>query len=240
MTTVPWLDSANLHFPAIETALNEPNGLLAAGGDLSPERLIKAYKSGIFPWYEDAQPILWWSPSPRAVLFPANIIISRSLKKRLKRGEYVISCNQAFPEVMRQCAETPRKDQDGTWITDEMLLAYCRLNEMGIAHSIEAWYQDTLVGGLYGLAIGKVFFGESMFSQRTDASKAAFVHLAKQLQNWDFAVIDCQVSNPHLLSLGAEELEREAFKQLLASNLDKAAPSKWPSHLSNLFDFSID
>ncbi len=234
MSTVPWLDAGNLHFPATDTALNEPNGLLAVGGDLQPERLIAAYRSGVFPWYEEPQPILWWSPSPRSVLFPANIIISRSLRKRLRRGEYRVTCDQAFPAVIRQCATTPRRDQDGTWIGSPMEAAYCRLHEMGVAHSFEVWHEQQLVGGLYGLAIGKVFFGESMFSTRSDASKVAFVHLAKQLQAWQFAVIDCQVSNPHLFSLGAEEIPRQQFTQLLTENIDKVAPSEWPAdcHLS--------
>lgn len=228
MSTVPWLEADNHQFPATATALAEPNGLLAVGGDLSPERLIAAYRNGIFPWYEEPQPILWWSPSPRTVLFPADINISRSLKKRLRRGEYTVSCDQQFADVIRLCATTPRKDQDGTWIGSPMELAYCRLHQMGVAHSLEVWHENQLVGGLYGLAIGKVFFGESMFSLRSDASKVAFVHLAKQLQAWGFAVIDCQVSNPHLFSLGATEIPRAEFTRLLTENIDKIAPSEWP------------
>ena len=213
------------------TDLSDPNGLLAVGGDLKPERLIAAYRQGIFPWYEDPQPILWWSPHPRAVLFPAKVLVSRSLKKRIKRGEYTVSCDQAFKEVVRSCALTPRRNQDGTWITNDIYQAYNELHKMGVAHSIEVWYQDKLVGGLYGLAIGRIFFGESMFSLRTDASKVAFVSLASQLQQWDFEMIDCQVSNPHLMSLGAEEIDRQLFTRILAANIDREGPKIWPQNL---------
>ncbi|MEE8058093.1 MAG: leucyl/phenylalanyl-tRNA--protein transferase [Pseudomonadales bacterium] len=229
-STIPWLDAGNLNFPDTAMAMNEPNGLLAVGGDLSSERLIAAYRSGIFPWYEAPQPILWWSPSPRAVLFPAKVVVSRSLGKRLRKSEYTVSCDLAFLDVIKQCSKTPRKDQEGTWIGDAMVSAYCRLHKMNIAHSLEVWHQGKLVGGLYGLAIGKVFFGESMFSHHRDASKIAFVHLAKQLETWQFALIDCQVSNPHLFSLGAEAIKREQFTQLLAANIDKVGPAQWPVH----------
>ncbi len=235
MSTVPWLEPATTDFPATETALEDPNGLLAVGGDLSTERLIAAYRQGIFPWFEDSQPILWWSPSPRAVLFPADIYLSKSLKKRLKRQEYSISCDQQFRQVMQHCADIPRAGQDGTWITDEMLDAYCDLFDQGIAHSVEVWHEGQLVGGLYGVAIGKVFFGESMFSLRTDASKVAFAHLARQLQHWEFAVIDCQVSNPHLTSLGAVEVDREVFTRLLSDNIDSKHSHNWNNDWNSLF-----
>lgn len=234
MSTISWLDSANCEFPATDNALDEPNGLLAVGGDLSPERLIAAYRQGIFPWFEASQPILWWSPSPRAVLFPDSIYLSKSLKKRLRRRDYMVTCDQQFRQVMQHCADTPRTGQDGTWITDEMLQAYGELFDRGIAHSIETWQDDQLVGGLYGIAIGKVFYGESMFSVSTDASKVAFAHLAKQLENWGFAVIDCQVSNSHLSSLGAEEISREVFCKLLSDNIDKQSDDNWADNWNSL------
>jgi leucyl/phenylalanyl-tRNA--protein transferase len=240
MATIPWLDLDSLKFPSTESALAEPNGLLAVGGDLSPKRLIEAYRNGIFPWYQYPQPILWWSPNPRTVLFPNKMVISRSLKKRLRRGEYIVTCDQAFRSVVQQCAKTYRKGQQGTWISDDILEAYDILHQQGIAHSIESWHQGKLVGGLYGLAMGKVFFGESMFSQRTDASKVAVAYLARQLAIWNFAVIDCQVSNPHLSSLGAEELERDKFSQLLIANIDQPTTYRWPGDWSNLLTNPID
>ena len=235
MSTIPWLDPATLDFPATENALDDPNGLLAVGGDLSPQRLIAAYRQGIFPWFEASQPILWWFPSPRAVLFPERIYLSKSLKKRIRQQHYTVTCDQQFRQVIEHCADTPRAGQDGTWITDEMLDAYCQLFEMGIAHSIEAWNNGQLVGGLYGIAIGKVFYGESMFSLSADASKVAFAHLAKQLENWGFAVIDCQISNPHLSSLGAEEISRESFNKLLSDNIDRPNEHNWSQDWSALF-----
>jgi leucyl/phenylalanyl-tRNA--protein transferase len=230
MATISWLEENNLDFPLSEFALKEPNGLLAAGGDLSSERLISAYRKGIFPWYEDHQPIMWWSPSPRAVLYLDKLKVSRSLNKRIKRQEFQISCDSQFLEVMRHCANTPRHGQAGTWITEDMVAAYAQLHNDGIAHSVEAWFQGSLVGGLYGLAIGKVFFGESMFSLKTDASKVAFAHLVSQLQAWGFALIDCQVSNSHLLSLGAEEIDRLQFEKVLAENIDKNNIDSWKDH----------
>jgi leucyl/phenylalanyl-tRNA--protein transferase len=189
MTTVPWLDPEINSFPPVEQALDEPNGLLAAGGDLSANRLIEAYRRGIFPWYESPQPILWWSPSPRMVLFPDRVHVSRSLQKRLKRQEYQLSFDRAFEQVINNCSRVERAGQDDTWIGGEMIAAYQQLHELGYAHSVEAWYEGELVGGLYGIAIGRVFFGESMFSLRSDASKVAFVHLARHLQDWDVALI---------------------------------------------------
>lgn len=197
-------------FPHPSLALTEPNGLLAAGGDLSPQRLIAAYKQGIFPWYNQGQPILWWSPDPRLVLFPEQLHISRSLRKRLRQGTYQITLDQNFPEVIQACAN-PRYDNEGTWITTEMKTAYIRLHRMGIAHSVEAWEGGKLIGGLYGLSIGRIFFGESMFSQRPDASKVAFVYLCRQLQRWGFPLVDCQIQSEHLQRLGAQTIPRIKF-----------------------------
>lgn len=227
MTAVSWIDEHSMDFPQSDSALEEPNGLLAVGGDLSADRLIGAYRRGIFPWYEDDQPILWWSPNPRAVLYLDKLKISRSLNKRIKHQEFQISCDTRFVEVMQHCANTPRHGQAGTWITDDMIAAYTQLHKDGIAHSVEAWFQGVLVGGLYGLAIGKVFFGESMFSLKTDASKVAFARLVSQLRSWDFALIDCQVSNTHLLSLGAEEIDRIQFEKILIENIDKKNIDSW-------------
>lgn len=234
MLSIPRLEMHDTTFPPVESALTDPNGLLAVGGDLSPERLIAAYRKGIFPWYEDPQPILWWSPNPRAVLFPGNIKVSRSLRKSLRRRGFTVTGDCAFRQVMEQCAHTPRQKQSGTWITSSMMEAYCELHQRGMAHSVETWLAGELVGGLYGVAIGKAFFGESMFSTTTDASKVAFVHLARQLQLWHFGVIDCQVSNPHLFSLGAEEIERRRFSCLLEENIDKVNDQPWPRNWSHL------
>ncbi|WP_237056477.1 leucyl/phenylalanyl-tRNA--protein transferase [Microbulbifer sediminum] len=202
-------------FPPTHQALGDPNGLLAVGGQLTPEWLLAAYKRGIFPWYSDGQPILWWSPSPRCVVLPDRFSIGRSLRKTLRRGRYTVTFDRCFGEVIQACSE-PRAQDDGTWITGEMREAYLEMHRLGYAHSVETWEGDRLVGGLYGLAIGRVFFGESMFHRETDASKVAFAHLVRQLQFWGCPLIDCQVSNPHLTSLGAVEVERAAFEQLLA------------------------
>jgi leucyl/phenylalanyl-tRNA--protein transferase len=201
-------------FPPVELALREPDGLLAFGGSLSVKRLLYAYRQGIFPWYSEGQPIMWWSPDPRAVLFLDELKVSRSLRKTLKKQPYTITLDTAFAEVMDACAE-PRKDGAGTWITDEMKDAYYALHLNGHAHSVEAWQDGELVGGLYGVAIGKVFFGESMFARRTDASKIALVHLVRQLQRWDYALIDCQAHTEHLASLGAIGIPRPMFISLL-------------------------
>ncbi|ABA59049.1 leucyl/phenylalanyl-tRNA--protein transferase [Nitrosococcus oceani] len=197
-------------FPHPRLALAEPNGLLAVGGDLSPERLIMAYRQGIFPWYNQGQPILWWSPDPRLILFPQQLHISRSLHKRLRRGIYQVTLDLDFPGVIQACA-SPRQDGEGTWITSEMKSAYNRLHEMGIAHSVETWEDKELIGGLYGVSIGRIFFGESMFSKRPDASKIAFVYLCRQLQRWGFPLIDCQIQSEHLQRLGAQTLPRNKF-----------------------------
>lgn len=203
-------------FPDVESALIDPNGLLAFGGCLSPQRIINAYKNGIFPWYNPGEPILWWSPDPRLVLFPDKLKISRSLKKTLNKQRFQIHYDRAFKQVMLACA-APREENGGTWINQQMLQAYQQLHELGIAHSIEAWQDDKLVGGLYGLAIGQIFFGESMFHTVTDASKVVFVHLIQFLTDWGYQLVDCQVSSEHLISLGAEEIARSAFINYLNS-----------------------
>ncbi len=201
-------------FPSTDRALDYPPGLLAAGGDLSPARLINAYRHGIFPWYSDNEPILWWSPAPRCVLYPADVHVSRRLRRRYNQGQFSLTADQAFAAVIKACAE-PRQDQEGTWITAEMCAAYIRLFQLGIAHSVEVWLDNKLAGGIYGLALGQVFFGESMFSKYKDASKIALVALCQQLQQWNFSLLDCQISNSHLLSMGAEEISRTDFHQQL-------------------------
>ena len=213
-------------FPDTSEALTEPDGLLAAGGDLTPERLLAAYRNGIFPWFSDDQPILWWAPDPRSVMYPDALKISRSLRQTLKRDTFNITIDQAFDQVVRGCA-APRRNQSGTWITTSMITAYENLHRHGYAHSIECWATDKLVGGLYGVAIGQVFFGESMFSKRADASKVAMVTLVTQLLEWGYKLIDCQVHNAHLASLGATRIRRHDFDALLANlcacNPDPAA-----------------
>jgi len=208
---IPWLGLRD-PFPAVEDALVEPNGLLAAGADLSPARLLDAYGQGIFPWFNDGEPLLWWSPDPRMVLFPAEVHTSRSLRRTIKARTFKVTCDLAFAEVMRGCA-APRATQDGTWITAAMLRAYTELARLGHAHSIEVWADGELAGGLYGVAVGRVFYGESMFSRRSDASKVALVALGRQLHRWQFELIDCQMSTPHLASLGAREIPRAEFLQ---------------------------
>ena len=207
---IPWLESAE-NFPPLELALREPNGLLCAGGDLTPQRLVQAYLNGIFPWYSPGEPILWWSPDPRMVLFPAEFRLSRSLRKTLRSRNYQIRLDTGFKAVIQACARTPRRDQPGTWITPEIQAAYCKLHELGYAHSVETWVDGTLVGGLYGIAIGKMFYGESMFAHATDASKIAIAHLVRFLEKKGFGMIDCQMNTPHLSSLGAREIPRRHF-----------------------------
>jgi leucyl/phenylalanyl-tRNA--protein transferase len=206
---IPWLTS-DLSFPPHELALIEPNGLLALGGDLSCKRLIQAYSKGIFPWFNEDEPILWWSPDPRTVLFPAELKISRSLRKALQKHDYQISVDCSFDQVIAACA-MPRRNQSGTWINSGMIKAYRELHRMGHAHSVETWMDGKLAGGLYGVALGRVFFGESMFSRTTNASKIALVHLVKQLARWRFGIIDCQMKTAHLASLGAREIPRTQF-----------------------------
>ena len=249
---IPWL-SGNTPFPPTERALRSPNGLLAAGGDLSTQRLLEAYRHGIFPWFSPGEPVLWWSPDPRMVLVPREFKISRSLAKVLRNTAYEVRCDTAFEQVMRGCAAPRGESQGGTWISEDMIAAYCALHEMGHAHSVEVWlprqsfqpqtgskarqrrandmdgamgsamsergsqcgYPDALglelAGGLYGIAIGRMFYGESMFSQASNASKIALAHLARQLERWQFGMIDCQMNTPHLASLGAREIPRSEF-----------------------------
>lgn len=223
-----WLSSNDLSFPPLSRALRAPNGLLAAGGDLSPARLIAAYRHGCFPWYEDNQPLLWWSPDPRMVLYPAELHIGRSLHKTLRKGIYQVTFDQAFREVIQACA-APRNYTEQTWITHDMQNAYERLHQMGTAHSVEVWQQDTLVGGLYGVAIGRVFFGESMFTRASDASKVGFVHLVKHLQKAGLAMIDCQMYSHHLHKLGGRLIPREDFAEQLACATEQTLQGDpWP------------
>jgi leucyl/phenylalanyl-tRNA--protein transferase len=239
-------------FPPVETALREPNGLLAMGGDLSPARLLDAYRHGIFPWFNPGEPILWWSPDPRMVLVPGEVRVTRSLAKRLRNSGFEVRVDTAFAEVMRACAAprpppgrapargapegspllcrdpsavsggvllagaAPHEGETGTWISPAMVTAYSRLFDAGYAHSMETWHDGRLVGGLYGVAIGRMFYGESMFSREPDASKVALVRLARQLQQWDFGLIDCQMETPHLASLGARTMPRAMFTARLA------------------------
>lgn len=207
---IPWLENAE-RFPPLELALREPNGLLCAGGDLTPQRLVMAYLKGIFPWYSPGEPILWWSPDPRMVLFPAEFKLSRSLRKTLRKADYRVRLDTHFKAVIEACARTSRKDQAGTWITPEIQASYVKLHELGYAHSVETWVDDRLVGGLYGIAIGKMFYGESMFAHATDASKIAFAHLVRFLTDNGFGLIDCQMNTAHLASLGAREIPRAEF-----------------------------
>ncbi|TLS17775.1 MAG: leucyl/phenylalanyl-tRNA--protein transferase, partial [Betaproteobacteria bacterium] len=217
-------------FPPLATALSEPNGLLAVGGDLAPERLLAAYRRGIFPWYSPGEPILWWSPDPRMVLFPAEFKVSRSLGRTLRRGGYEVRLDTAFARVIAACAQTPRRGQHGTWIVPEMQAAYRRLHELGLAHSVETWVDGELVGGLYGIALGRMFYGESMFSWRSDASKIAVAHLARYLERLGFGMVDCQMHTAHLASLGAREIPRDDFiARLDALVAAGPAPGPWPA-----------
>ena len=223
---IPWLDTRD-PFPPVEHALREPNGLLAAGGDLSPERLVDAYARGIFPWFGDEDPLLWWSPDPRMVLFVDELHVSRSLRRVLKSGRFTVTLDRAFADVMAGCA-APRTNASGTWITDDMVDAYSVLARRGFAHSVESWADGRLVGGLYGVAIGRMFYGESMFSQRTDASKVALVTLTRQLERWGYTMIDCQMSTEHLASLGAREIPRSAFLERLRQLVGQpGVPPPW-------------
>ena len=223
---IPWLD-VNDPFPAVHTALREPNGLLCAGADLSPQRLLRAYALGIFPWFNEGEPILWWSPDPRMVLIPAEMKISRSVGKALRRGTFEIRLDTAFAQVMRECA-APRTEQGGTWISPHMQAAYGRLHELGHAHSVESWRDGKLVGGLYGVALGRVFYGESMFCRETDASKVALAHLARYLEQTGFTMIDCQMTTAHLASLGGQEIPRTEFSRRVRQGSLDARPGRWP------------
>jgi len=214
--TITWLSpqDAPEWFPPLEQALEEPSGLLAAGGDLSPERLLAAYRRGIFPWYSPGQPVLWWSPDPRAVLFPEEFHCTRSLAKTLRNGGFTAAIDRNFGAVIDGCA-APRAASPGTWITSEMRAAYLKLHRLGYAHSVESWRGNALVGGLYGVHLGGVFFGESMFSRERDASKVALAHLVAACERNSLAVIDCQLPSRHLSSLGARTIPRSQFQALL-------------------------
>ena len=222
-----WLDPRDPpdSFPDPQLALSEPDGLLAVGGDLSPERLLTAYRQGIFPWYQDDQPILWWSPNPRAVLFPAEFRISRSLRRTLRRNTFTVSVDQHFGGVIAGCAAD--RDQPGTWITKDMLHAYAALHSSGHAHSIEIWRDGELVGGLYGVNIGGVFFGESMFSRATDASKVALAQLVGLRRELGIELVDCQIASAHLATLGARPIPRSEFQDLLLRLIAYPASRHW-------------
>ena len=223
-------NDTSYRFPDVSLALDDPNGLLAIGGDLSPPRLLAAYRHGIFPWFNPGEPILWWSPNPRAVLYPDKIKISRSLRKTLRKNIFTLTTDLAFDDVMRAC-QAPRITQQGTWITSEMRIAYGRMHELGYAHSVECWKDNELAGGLYGMALGRVFYGESMFSRVTDGSKVALVHLTDKLKEWGYQLIDCQVQSDHLTRLGAEDIPRQQFCALLDQWCEQpAADNAWRAH----------
>jgi leucyl/phenylalanyl-tRNA--protein transferase len=223
---IPWLEILD-DFPPLQSALREPNGLLAVGGDLSPERLLAAYRRGIFPWFSEGDPLLWWSPDPRMVLFPAELKLSRSLVKTLRNSPYEVRFDSAFDQVITGCA-APRAGASGTWIVDEMQDAYKQLHRLGYAHSAETWIDGELAGGLYGVALGNMFYGESMFTRVRDASKIAFVHLVRHLQARGFGMIDCQMHTRHLASLGAHEIPREEFAARLADLVNcNTVPRLW-------------
>ena len=205
------------HFPDPESA--RPDGLLAAGGDLEPETLLQAYSQGIFPWYSEGSPILWWSPDPRMIFFPGEMHVSHSLRQTLRSGKYRCTMDEAFGEVIGHCARIPRKDQQGTWITEEMQAAYIRLHELGYAHSVETWYEGRLAGGLYGVSLGHAFFGESMFHLMRDASKTALWHLTRWCREKGFSLIDAQMPTTHLKSMGAREISRKDFLKMLKESL---------------------
>jgi len=205
--------------------LATPEGLLAVGGDLSPRRLILAYRMGIFPWYSRNEPILWWSPDPRLVLYPDELKVSRSLKKIINKGRFQITMDEAFDQVINECARIRLENNEETWILEEMIQAYCRLHRSGIAHSVEAWHENQLVGGLYGVSLGRCFFGESMFSRMSDASKVALAILVKRLKHWSFSLIDCQVTTAHLMNLGAREIPRRIFLKQLKKGV--SAPTRY-------------
>ncbi len=219
---IPWLGPTD-PFPPVERALTDPDGLLAAGGTLEPSRLVEAYARGIFPWSSEGEPLLWWSPDPRMVLFCDEFKVSRSLRRRIREGRFEIRVDTAFDEVMLACAG-PREGQGGTWITGEMRRAYGGLHRLGYAHSVEAWREGRLVGGLYGVALGRVFFGESMFARETDASKVALAHLVAMLRERGVPIIDCQQDTAHLASLGARPIPRREFAAILAELIHSTAP----------------
>ena len=225
--SMPYLlapDDPSGAFPDVSDALTEPDGLLAIGGDLGIARLITAYRQGIFPWYTDGDPILWWSPDPRTVLIPDEVRVSRSLGKLLRKGRFQVTMDRDFPAVINACA-APREPGAGTWLVPEMISAYRALHVRGIAHSVEVWHDGILVGGLYGVATGRVFFGESMFTRMDNASKVALVHLCQRLRDWEFGLIDCQVQTMHLLRMGARQIPRAEFIRRLAALRDLPSPA---------------
>ena len=233
---IPWL-GAEPGFPPDERALREPNGLLAAGGALTPAWLLAAYRRGIFPWFSEGEPILWWTPDPRLVLVPDELHVSHSLRKTLRRCRFEVRADTAFAEVLRACA-APRAGGPGTWITPAMRTAYLHMHELGWAHSVECWRDGRLVGGLYGMAIGRVFFGESMFARETDASKVALAHLARLLAERGYGMIDCQMTTAHLLSLGAREVPRARFTAALRQWVhDGPPPQRWAEDAMRDFDW---
>ena len=220
-------DAAEIAFPDVELAMREPDGLLAVGADLSLRTLLRAYRSGIFPWYGPGQPVMWWAPDPRLVLYPDELRVSRSLARTIRQGKFPVTMDTAFRSVVDACA-APRSSGPGTWITPQMAAAYSDMHAAGYAHSVECWYQGELAGGLYGVAIGRVFFGESMFTRVSDASKVAFVTLVRQLQHWGYQLIDCQVYTRHLASFGARTIPRREFTRILERECSgDTPPSAW-------------
>ena len=223
------LDDNDYWFPPVSEALDDPQGLLAVGGDLSVSRLLHAYQCGIFPWFSDHDPILWWAPSPRMVINPHQIHISKSMAKVIRKTPFIVTFDHAFERVVKACGSTPRVDQTSaeSWITQDMQHAYTQLYRRGYAHSVEVWHGGELVGGLYGVALGQMFFGESMFSRADNASKIAFIHLAQRIAQWGFVLIDCQMHTPHLASLGAQEIPMAEFENYLEKNLSYGVDSLW-------------
>ncbi len=236
MTALAWLAPGD-PFPPTSQALEDPAGLLAAGADLSTSTLLRAYRRGIFPWYSDGQPILWWSPEPRLILFPEHFHASRRLLRSLRQPHWRFSLNTAFERIIEACADTPRRGQGGTWITAEMHDAYCQLHRLGHAHSLEVWHGNEIVGGIYGVRVGRVFFGESMFSHARDASKAAMAMLCRIHDTLQLELLDCQVESAHLLSLGAEVLPRREFEQHLAA-LTLTDTPPWPVIAPGVLSFA--
>lgn len=236
---IPWLEPDD-PFPPASKALKQPNGLLAAGADLTPARLIEAYSHGVFPWFNADEPVLWWSPDPRMVLFPAELKVARSLKKVIRKRDYEVRLDTVFTRVMHCCAQ-PRKGQSGTWISPMMIEAYTQLHAMGVAHSAETWIDGKLVGGLYGIALGRMFYGESMFTEVTDASKIAFVHLVWQLKRWGFGLIDCQMKTAHLGTFGAREIPRSDFMRRVSKLIQYSpTPTPWRFDLDIKLELEAD
>jgi leucyl/phenylalanyl-tRNA--protein transferase len=228
-----WLDNKKITFPPTNIAMTEPNGLLAVGGGVTTQWLLEAYSKGIFPWYNHKEPILWWTPNPRSVLLLKNLKISKSLAKTIKQKKFTITFDTKFSEVINNCATINRPEQEGTWIIKEMLNAYNKLHQQDHAHCVEVWQENELVGGLYGVAIGKVFFGESMFSKVSNSSKVALVALAEHLKKWGFRIIDTQIESPHLNSLGASLINREDFEEILKKDIKQHFPPKKWQYIKN-------